>query len=277
MSSANPHSEGFVEARLGALNKDGSLTNPHPESYIQARVKAESCLQPLNDAGRGEPTGPPPAGFITGADRKSPATPVSIRHIPIESLPLNVRAVLSAPYMLRRPWHDDDEVEPVDTGDAPGQVVCVTQSSKTPCFSLEWQSIRYDFFYDTASDGLVLCNRSSVPAEARAILDDNSLDDDRVLLGPRAAHVLHPGSWRISVVGDGEKWTDILLFHRRYIVEKSATRDLQAGLKRRNEVQAENAPKCRRKEDGDSGHSVVLLANQIEARGRHNSNQRHGS
>ncbi|KAM4060795.1 kinase [Hirsutella rhossiliensis] len=282
-SSTSPHPGDYLEARLAALEKGESSTNPHPTDYLEARLAALEKGQPpakaqapngvearAAAASRASGSNQAVRDLVASPGRLEPlGSPAAIQDLPLDALSLDVRAILSAPHVLIRPSQDDEAVVPFQLPNSPGQILCVTQSSKEAWFSLAWQVVHCDFYYDASSDCLVLKNLGAVLIHAVPILSDNKLDHGkRKVLGPRAACVISPGPWRISSPEEeaAEAWADILLFRRRFIAEKSKPPTGEAGLKRKNVTLLAGAPKRVRNDASEGDRSVVLFANPSESK-----------
>lgn len=286
-STTIPHSDGFISnyiAQQQTYNNSshlerGSTTQPHPDEYIRARrdalrnppptavPRADGRIQggglPLQQDNHSSISRLEIAALDRGAELPHTPTATSIEDLMrLTSLSSNVRAIVSAPEGLRQPSLDDSAIEQREIGgDIFKRVLCVTQSSRTAFFSLEFRDIRCDFYYDTAGDGLAITNRGTIPVLVRPFAEGQPDDGQQRQLVPRAAYTLPPGPWRVSTAQGEEQWIDIVLRSRGFVVCKSVPLRAQIGSKRPIHGLLESGAKRARVDVSGTDHRVILSAN----------------
>ncbi|KAK7424282.1 hypothetical protein QQX98_000550 [Neonectria punicea] len=236
-SPTNPFSSGFFEARF-AVAKDEptkAITSNHDDEVYQAEVAAHE---------------PPGAPVVAIQD-------LSLNEIPVGAE--NARLVISPRGPAPSPSDNSEAVVPF--GQGPGELLAVLQSSKSAWFSLTLAAdLQFTFYYDPASDNLVLRNSSYQPLKIGPIEDETS-DTDLRTLEYCDVHLVSPGPWRIYPA-DYQPLTvlvDFLVLRRRYILE-TQTGGTQAGAKRKEMLSIEAPAKRYRTDAGSIDQSIVLIS-----------------
>ncbi|UPL02657.1 hypothetical protein LCI18_013591 [Fusarium solani-melongenae] len=224
---------------MSAPSEDnGSTTNPFSSGFFEAR------LGHINDAAvQAEPAAREPLG-----------TPVAIQDLSLSEIPAgaeNARLVISP----RGPLDDTESLVPFGH-----QLLAVLQSSKSAWFSLTLApALQCTFYYDPASDNLVLRNSSYQSLKIGSIEDETGETDLRTL-EHRDVHLVSPGPWRIYSE-DGIVLVEFLVLRRRYLLETQAG-GTQAGSKRKDTTPVE-APVKRYRTEAEAGsidQSIVLIS-----------------
>ncbi|PWI64372.1 hypothetical protein PCL_10541 [Purpureocillium lilacinum] len=286
-STTIPHSEGFIANYIvqqqtrhsNSPSERGSTTQPHPDEYIQARLDSlrnpPPAAVPRADAliqGGDVPLQQNKHSSISRLELAVLDRRAELQHSPmatpiedlmrLTSLSSDVRAIVSAPEGLRQPSLDDSAIEQREIGgDISKRVLCVTQSSRTAFFSLEFRGICCDFYYDAAGDGLAITNRGAIPVLVRPFAEGQPDNGQQRQLVPRAAYTLPPGPWRVSTAQGEEQWIDIVLRSRGFVVCKSVQLRAQIGSKRPSHGLLESGAKRARVDVNGGDHRVILCAN----------------
>ncbi|RSM13218.1 hypothetical protein CDV31_005920 [Fusarium ambrosium] len=216
----------------------GSPTNPFSSGFFEARLASD----PIGDA-------------CTELAAREPllAAPIAIQDLSLSEIPTeNARIVISP----RGPQPLDDSEALVRFGR--GELLAVLQSSKSAWFSLNLAAdLQCTFYYDPASDNLVLRNPSHEPVQIGPIQDDTAETDLRTL-EYRDVHLVPPGPWRIYSA-DNAVLADFLVLRRRYLLEMQAG-GTQAGSKRKDIVAIEAPAKRHRTDAASIDQSIVLIS-----------------
>ncbi|RSL68348.1 hypothetical protein CEP54_002888 [Fusarium duplospermum] len=225
----------------GTAPSEDSATNPFSSGFFEARLTSNQA----NDASR-EPT-----------DREPLSAPIAIQDLSLSEIPAgaeNARLVISprGPSPL-----DSEALVPFGRG----ELLAVLQSSKSAWFSLTLAAdLQCTFYYDPASDNLVLRNSSRQPIQIGPIQDDDATAADPSLctLEYRDVHLVSPGPWRIYSA-DSAVLVDFLVLRRRYLLETQAG-GTQAGSKRKDILSIEAPAKRHRIEAESIDQSIVLIS-----------------
>lgn len=225
-SSTNPFSSGFFEARLAAAEDVPAVADDDNELGACEPLDASVAIQDL-----------------------------SLSEIPAGAE--NARIVIS-PRGSASPLDDGGAIVPF-RGPGHGELLAVLQSSKSAWFSLTLAAdLQCTFYYDPASDNLVLRNSSRQPIQVGPIQDDNAKNTSLHTLEYRDVHLVSPGLWRMYSV-DNAVLIDFLVLRRRYLLETQSG-GTQAGSKRKDALSIEGRAKRHRTETGSSDQSIVLIS-----------------
>ncbi|EEU34288.1 uncharacterized protein NECHADRAFT_85599 [Fusarium vanettenii 77-13-4] len=230
-------------SRTAPSEDDGSATNPFSSGFFEARLTSEHG----NDAAQDEPAAREPLG-----------APIAIQDLSLSEIPAgaeNARLVISP----RGPPPLDDSEALVPFGH--GEQLAVLQSSKSAWFCLTLAvDLQCTFYYDPASDNLVLRNSSRQPIQIGRIQDDDGTTDPSLCtLEYRDVHVVSPGPWRISSAKSSTVLIDLLVLRRRYLLE-TQTGGTQPGSKRKDVLSIEAPAKRHRIGVGSVDQSIVLIS-----------------
>ncbi|KAH7244802.1 kinase-like domain-containing protein [Fusarium solani] len=229
-------------SRTAPSEDNGSATNPFSSGFFEAHLTSDH----INDAARAEPAAREPLG-----------APIAIQDLSLSEIPAgaeNARLVISP----RGPPPLDDSEALVPFGH--GELLAVLQSSKSAWFSLTLApDLQCTFYYDPASDDLVLRSSSRQPIQIGPIQDDDGTSDPSLCtLEYRDVHLVSPGPWRIYSA-DHEVLVDFLVLRRRYLLE-TQTGGTQAGSKRKEILLSEAPAKRHRIEADIIDQSIVLIS-----------------
>ncbi|KAI8656496.1 Protein kinase domain-containing protein [Fusarium sp. Ph1] len=233
-------------SRTAPSEDNGSATNPFSSGFFEARLTSDH----VNDAALAEPAAREPLG-----------APIAIQDLSLSEIPAraeNARLVISP----RGPPPLDDSEALVPFGH--GELLAVLQSSKSAWFSLTLAAdIQCTFYYDPASDNLVLRNSSRQPIQISPIQDDDgddsTTDPSLYTLEYRDVHVVSPGPWRISSAKSSTVLVDFLVLRRRYLLE-TQTGGTQPGSKRKDVLSIGAPAKRHRIETESIDQSIVLIS-----------------
>ncbi|RSL69826.1 hypothetical protein CEP51_012297 [Fusarium floridanum] len=219
---------------------DGSATNPFSSGFF-ARLTSDY----VDDADQTELAAREPLG-----------APVAIQDLSLSEIPAgaeNTRLVISP--RGSTPRDDGEAVVPFGQG----ELLAVLQSSKSAWFSLTLAAdLQCTFYYDPASDNLVLRNSSYQTLKIGPIEDESS-DTNLRTLEYRDVHLVSPGPWRIWSAEESAVLVDFLVLRRRYLLE-TRTGGTQAGAKRKDAALIEAPAKRHRAEAGSVDQSIVLIS-----------------
>lgn len=221
----------------------GSPTNPFSSGFFEARLASDPVNADRTDLATRERYGEP-----LGA-------PIAIQDLSLSEIPTgaeNARLVISP--RGPPPLDDSEGLVPF------GQLLAVLQSSKSAWFSLTLAGdIQCTFYYDPASDNLVL-RHSSYQSLKIGPIEDETSDTDLRTLEYRDVHLVSPGPWRIYSE-DGAVLVDFLVLRRRYLLETQAG-GTHAGSKRKDAAPIE-APVKRYRTEAEAAsidQSIVLIS-----------------
>lgn len=221
----------------------GSPTNPFSSGFFEARLTSD----PVGDADQTEL-----------ATREPLGAPIAIQDLSLNEIPSgaeNARLVISPRGPTPSPLDDREAVMPF--GQGPGELLAVLQSSKSAWFSLTLAAdLQFTFYYDPASDNLVLRNSSYQSVRIGPI--EETSDTDPRTLEYRDVHLVSPGPWRIYSA-DHTVLVDFLVLRRRYLLETQAG-GMQAGSKRKDILSIEAPAKRHRTEAASIDQSIVLIS-----------------
>ncbi|RSM02852.1 hypothetical protein CEP52_007757 [Fusarium oligoseptatum] len=217
----------------------GSPTNPFSSGFFEARRLASDPIGDTELAAREPPLG----------------APIAIQDLSLSEIPAeNARLVISP--RGSTPRDDGEAVVPFGQG----ELLAVLQSSKSAWFSLTLAAdLQCTFYYDPASDNLVLRYSSRQPIKIGPIQDDDATAADPSLrtLEYRDVHLVSPGPWRIYSA-DNAVLVEFLVLRRRYILETQSG-GTQAGSKRKDTALIE-APAKRHCTEAEADQSIVLIS-----------------
>ena len=246
-SSTNPHSEGYLEARLA--EHKGSSTNPVPEEELEARQAAFAAGESV-------------------ASIQEAALP-SIHNLSLDDVSDDTRVVVLS--------RSDSQGSSRDTAVAPFRfpntcrdVLVVQQNSQIADFELSFGDNVFKFVYDVATDNLVIANLNRQKFLLEPIITDEASGISSNVLEALEAVVIQPGPWKIVSPIEGVL-TEFLLLHRRYVAQKRVSKPASTGSKRSAPSEATAAGPSKRLNDGsphkhqdDDGQNIIVFNNPSE-------------
>ncbi|KAJ4182198.1 hypothetical protein NW755_010581 [Fusarium falciforme] len=236
------------------MEDHGSPTNPFSSGFFEAHfaVVKDEPAKADHDADQTEL-----------AAREPLDAPVAIQDLSLSEIPAgaeNARLIISPRGPAPSPLDDIEAVVPFHFGRGPGELLAILQTSKSAWFSLTLAAdLQCTFYYDPASDNLVLRNSSYQSLKIGPIEDETS-DTGLRTLEYRDVHLVSPGPWRIYSE-DGAVLVDFLVLRRRYLLETQAG-GTQAGSKRKDAAPIKTPAKRYRTEAeaGSIDQSIVLIS-----------------
>lgn len=243
-SSTNPHPDGYLEARL-ADHKDSS-TNPVPSEELKARLAGE------------------PATSLEEVSSQKAALS-SLRNLSLDDVSEETRVVVLSGADSQR---HSEAVVPFRLPHTARDVLVVQQTSKIAEFSLSFGNNVFRFYYDVASDNLIISNSNRQKFIIEPIITDGASAKSAAILEPRGTQIIQPGPWKIVSSTDGVILSEFLLLQRRYVMQKRVAKPAAPGTKR--SASSANPPAKRLNDGGqnrrldDSGQNIIVFNNPSE-------------
>ncbi|KFH48389.1 Serine/threonine-protein kinase-like protein [Hapsidospora chrysogenum ATCC 11550] len=242
-SSTNPHPDGYLEARL-ADHKDSS-TNPVPSEELKARMAGE------------------PATSLEEVSSQEAILP-SLHNLSLDDVSEETRVVVLSGADSQR---HSEAVVPFRLPHTARDVLVVQQTSKIAEFSLSFGKDVFRFYYDVASDNLVISNSNRQKFLIEPIITDQASAKSAAILEPRGTQIIQPGPWKIVSSTDGVL-SEFLLLQRRYVTQKRVAKPAAPGAKR--SASSANPPAKRLNYGGqnrrldDGGQNIIVFNNPSE-------------
>jgi hypothetical protein len=242
-SSTNPHPDGYLEARLA--DHKGSPTNPVPEEELEARLTGE------------------PATSLEEGSVQEAALP-SVHNLSLDDVSEETRVVVLSGADSQR---HSEAVIPFRLPHTARDVLVVQQTSRIAEFSLSFGNNVFRFYYDVASDNLIISNFNRQKFVIEPIITDEASAKTAAILESGGTRIIQPGPWKIVSPTDGVL-SEFLLLQRRYVTEKRVAKPAAPGAKR--STSSANPPAKRLNDGGknrrldDGGQNIIVFNNPSE-------------